>query len=138
MKAIILAAGLGSRLRHLTLDRPKSTLEIDGRSLIDRQLDTFRALGIDDITIVTGYRADRLQLPGVKTRHNDDYRNNNILLSLMYAADELDDDVIVTYSDIVYDRSVVERLLDTDGDIVAVCDTDWEKGYVGRREHPVE
>ena len=51
MKAIILAAGLGSRLRHLTLDRPKSMLEIDGRSLIDRQLDIFRGLGIDDITI---------------------------------------------------------------------------------------
>lgn len=138
MKAIILAAGLGSRLRHLTIDRPKSMLEIDGRSLIDRQLDTFRALGIDDITIVTGHRADQLQLPGVKTRHNDDYRNNNILLSLMYAADELDDDVIVTYSDIVYGRSVVELLLGTEGDIVAVCDAAWERSYVDRREHPVE
>ena len=138
MKAIILAAGLGSRLRHLTIDRPKSTLEIDGRSLIDRQLDTFRAVGIDDITIVTGHRPDRLQLPGVKTRHNDDYRNNNILLSLMYAEEDLDDDVIVTYSDIVYEPIVVERLLDADGDILAVCDADWKKSYVGRTEHPVE
>jgi choline kinase len=54
VKAIIVAAGRGSRLRHLTRDRPKTTLTIQGRSLIDRQLDTFRALGIDDITIVTG------------------------------------------------------------------------------------
>lgn len=138
MKAIILAAGLGSRLGHLTVDRPKSMLEIDGRSLIDRQIDTFRALGIDDITVVTGHHADRLHLPDVKTRHNDDYRNNNILLSLMYAADELDDDVIVTYSDIVYERSVVERLLVAEGDILAVCDAGWEKAYVGRTQHPVE
>ena len=49
MKAIIVAAGRGSRLRHLTRDRPKATLVLDGRSLIDRQLDTFRAVGIDDI-----------------------------------------------------------------------------------------
>ena len=138
MKAIILAAGLGSRLGHLTADRPKSMLEIAGRSLIDRQLDTFRALGIGDITIVTGHRADRLQLPGVKTRHNEEYRSNNILLSLMYAADELDDDVIVTYSDIVYEPGIVERLLEADGDVVAVCDADWKKSYVGRTEHPVE
>ena len=138
MKAIILAAGLGSRLRHLTLDRPKAMLEIDGRSLIDRQLDTFRSLGIDDITVVTGHHADRFRLNGVKTRHNDDYPNNNILLSLMYARDQLDDDVIVSYSDIVYGRSIVEALLDADGDIVAVCDADWEDAYVGRTEHPVE
>ena len=138
MKAIVLAAGLGSRLQHLTVDRPKSLLEIGGRSLIDRQLDTFRGLGIDDITIVTGHQAERLHRPGVKTRHNDDYRNNNILLSLMYAADQLDDDVIVSYSDIVYGRDVVERLLEADGDIVAVCDGAWEQAYVGRREHPVE
>ncbi|MGH2446081.1 MAG: NTP transferase domain-containing protein [Candidatus Limnocylindria bacterium] len=138
MKAIILAAGLGSRLRHLTTDRPKTTLEIEGRSLIDRQLDTFRALGITDITIVTGHQAEKLQQAGVKTRHNDDYRNNNILLSLMYAADDLDDDVIVSYSDIVYERSIVERLLAAEGDILAVCDAGWEKAYVGRVEHPIE
>ena len=138
MKAIILAAGLGSRLRHLTLDRPKAMLEIDGRSLMDRQLDTFRSLGIDDITVVTGHRADRFELDGVKTRHNDDYPNNNILLSLMYARDQLVDDVIVSYSDIVYERSIVEALLEAVGDIVAVCDADWEDSYVGRTEHPVE
>jgi methylphosphonate synthase len=138
MKAIILAAGLGSRLRHLTRDRPKCNLEIAGRSLIDRQLDTFRSLGIDDITVVTGYRAEALQLPGVKTRHNDDYPNNNVLLSLMVAREDLDDDVIVSYSDIVYGREVVEKLLDASGDILAVCDVDWRKVYVGRVDHPIE
>jgi len=138
VKAIILAAGRGSRLGHLTRDRPKCTLEIGGRSLLDRQLDTFRALGIHDITIVTGYQAEKLQRPGVKTRHNDDYPNNNVLLSLMYAADDLDDDVIISYSDIVYGREILERLLEATGDILAVCDADWERVYVGRVDHPIE
>ncbi len=138
MKAIIVAAGRGSRLRHLTRDRPKTTLTIQGRSLIDRQLDTFRALGIDDITIVTGYRAEMLELAGVRTRHNDDWASNNILHSLMYAQDVLDDEVVVSYSDIVYERSVAERLLDADGDILAVCDAAWKDAYVGRRDHPLD
>ena len=137
MKAIILAAGLGSRLQHLTTDRPKATLEIDGRSLIDRQLETFRSFGIDDITIVTGHRAELLQRDGVKTRHNDDYPNNNILRSLMYAEADLDDDVIVTYSDIVFEPAAVERLLAASGDILLVCDTEWRDVYEGRVDHPI-
>ncbi len=137
MKAIILAAGLGSRLGHLTTDRPKSLLEIRGRSLIDRQLDTFQSLGIDDITVVTGHHAKKLHLPGVRTRHNADYRNNNVLLSLMYAEAELTDDVIISYSDIVYRREHVEQLLAASGDILAVCDVDWRDAYVGRIDHPI-
>jgi choline kinase len=137
VKAVILAAGLGSRLHHLTAERPKSTLEIDGRSLIDRQLDTYRAFGIDDITIVTGYRAELLARDGVTTRHNEAYRTNNILGSLMYAEDQLDDDVIVAYSDLVFDDVVVDRLLAASGDILVVCDTRWRDAYVGRNDHPV-
>lgn len=138
MKAVIVAAGRGSRLRHLTRDRPKTTLRIDGRSLIDRQLDTFRSLGIDDITIVTGYRAEVLELVGVPTRHNSEWATNNILHSLMYARDVLDDDVIVSYSDIMYERSAVQRLLAADGDILAVCDAAWRDAYIGRLEHPLD
>ena len=125
-------------MRHLTRDRPKTTLSIDGRSLIDRQLETFRALGISDITIVTGYRAEALELPGVRTRHNDRWATNNILHSLMYADAELDGDVIVSYADIVYEPSVVERLLAAEGDLLAVCDAAWREAYVGRRDHPVD
>ena len=138
MRAIIVAAGLGSRLLPLTRDRPKCTLEIRGRSMVDRQLDTFRAHGIDEVTVVTGYHAEKLQLPGVRTRHNADYRNNNILLSLMCARDDLDGDVIVSYSDILYEPGVLTSLLAAEGDILAVSDVDWKKAYVGRRQHPID
>jgi choline kinase/transcriptional regulator with XRE-family HTH domain len=136
-KAIIIAAGRGSRLGHLTRDRPKTTLLIGGRSMIDRQLDIFSELGIDDITVVTGYRAEMLRLPGVRTRHNDAWASNNILHSLMYADADLSGDVVVSYSDIVYERSVVERLLAADGDYLAVCDSAWQQAYIGRNDHPV-
>ncbi len=125
-------------MRHLTRDRPKTSLPIGGRSLIDRQLDTYRALGIENITVVTGYRGEMLQLPGVRTRHNDRWASNNILHSLMYAESDLEGDVVVSYSDIVYDRSIVERLLAADGDFLAVCDLAWRDAYVGRRDHPLE
>lgn len=138
MRAIILAAGRGSRLRHLTDERPKCTLEIGGRSLLDRQLDAFRAAGITDIVIVTGYRAELLERPAVRTSHNDDWANNNILLSLMYAEEHLDGEVVVSYSDILYEPPVLDGLLTAEGDILAVCDTAWRAVYVGRTEHPLE
>jgi len=72
----------------------------------------------------------------VRTRHNDDYPNNNILLSLMYAEEDLTDDVVISYSDIVYEPSVLDRLLAAEGDFLAVTDADWRRAYVGRVDHP--
>ncbi|MBA2770731.1 MAG: NTP transferase domain-containing protein, partial [Sphingomonas sp.] len=55
MKAIILSAGQGSRLGHLTSDRPKCLIEFGGRTLLDRQLDTLEANGVDEAVVVTGF-----------------------------------------------------------------------------------
>ena len=61
MKAIILAAGEGIRLRPYTLDRPKCLVELVGKSLLEHQLAALRAAGITDITMVTGYRANQIE-----------------------------------------------------------------------------
>src|SRR6476619_8338112 len=61
MKAIILSAGQGSRLGHLTDDRPKCLIEFGGRSLLDRQLDTLAANGVDEVVVVTGFRDDQIE-----------------------------------------------------------------------------
>src|SRR5687767_15431347 len=81
-KAIILSAGQGSRLGHLTHDRPKCLIEFNGRSLLDRQLDTLAACGIDDVVVVTGFRDDQIEEslarrvggPSVKTVFNPFYK----------------------------------------------------------------
>jgi L-glutamine-phosphate cytidylyltransferase len=139
MKAIVIAAGLGSRLKELTQDQPKCTLKIGTRSMIERQFDAFESVGIKDVALVTGYQAEKLRhFQGIRFYHNDDFRNNNILFSLMYAQEEFDDDLVICYSDIVYRREVLSGLLKNPSDLVVVSDRSWRDSYVGRNDHPVD
>ena len=137
MKALIIAAGKGKRLGEYTKDLPKTLLPVAGKPIIDHQLDALAANGITDIAIVKGYLADTIQRDAIGTTFiNDDFENNNILASMMYAAEFLDDDVIVSYSDIIYSKDVVATLIDAPHDITAVVDTDWRGRYTDRHDHP--
>ena len=137
-KAIILAAGPGSRLRPLTDDKPKCMLEINGKTLIERQIETFRNCGIDDITIVKGHKKNLINYPGMKYYINRNYRNNNILESLMHAEKEMDSEFIASYSDILYDEGIIKKLMKSGGDVSIVTDTDWVSHYKDRYQHPIE
>lgn len=136
MKAIIIAAGCGCRLKHLTKDRPKCLLDINGKSIMQRQIEVLRECGINDISVVRGYRAELINFPAVKYYLNDNYLNNNILNSLFYAEKEMEGEFIVIYSDILFDKSVVEKLLESKRDISLIIDTDWQEYYIGRTDHP--
>jgi len=137
MKALIIAAGKGKRLGSYTKDLPKTLLLVAGKPIIDHQLDALAANGITDIAIVKGYLADTIQRDAIGTIFiNDDYENNNILASMMYAAEFLDDDVIVSYSDIIYSKDVVATLMGANHAITAVVDTDWRGRYTDRQDHP--
>ena len=137
MKAIIIAAGMGNRLFHLTLNTPKCLLKINGKPIIEHQLEIFRSLGISDITIVKGFLQDQINYPGTKSHINDDYRNNNILASLMYAENEINDEVIISYSDIIYEKEVVEQLMASSEDMAIVVDRGWKNNYINREGHPI-
>ena len=138
MKAIIIAAGSGTRLWPLSDDRPKCMLAVNGKPIIEHQLASLRQCGITDITIVKGYKAEKIDPPGTKTVINSDYVNNNILESLFYAEAELTGDVVVSYSDIVYRTEVLATLLRSTADISVVVDADWKDVYVGRTQHPFD
>jgi|TARA_B100000315_G_scaffold259912_1_gene318045 choline kinase len=137
LKAIIIAAGKGKRLKHLTQEIPKCLLKLNGKTLLQTQIDTFHLFGIFDITVVTGYQREKINLPGCKYYYNDNYSNNNILCSLFYAEKEMNDDVIITYSDIVFEKSIIEKLLTDNNDISIVVDIDWKKNYIDRKDHPI-
>ncbi len=137
MKAIIIAAGLGSRMKKLTEKRPKCSLPINGIPLFEHQLSAFKAMGIDDISVVIGHRPEFFDdYPEIKKYVNEDFRNNNILLSLMTAASELDSDVIVSYSDIIFRQETLRNLTPLQSDFTAVVDLDWRQNYIGRSDHP--
>lgn len=136
--AVIIAAGFGSRLAPYTDDTPKCMLEFGDRSLLQRQIDAYTACGVMDISLVRGYMADRINLPGLTYFENPDYANNNILNSLLYAETAICGETICGYSDILFEASIPEALLASKHDISIVVDTDWQHYYEGRVDHPIE
>lgn len=138
MKAIITAAGLGSRLKPLTDTLPKCMLPVAGTPLLHRNLEALRSAGVDDVVVVTGHCGDRIQGPGIRTVENVRYRENNILHSLFHAREEMDGGFLFAYSDIDYTAEVIRAVMETSGDIVPVVDENWREIYVGRTDHPLE
>jgi len=138
MKAIIIAAGMGTRLRPLTKDLPKCLAIRSGEvCLFDLQIQTLRQSGIDDIVVIRGYQGDKFTRRDVRYIWNHDFEKNNILGSLMKAESELDEDVLVAYSDIWYEAQVVQDVLAVQKDIVLAVDTKWQLLYENRSAHPL-
>ena len=131
MKAIILSAGQGSRLGQLTAGRPKCLIEFAGRSLLDRQLDTLIACGIDEAVVVTGFRDDQVEAalarrtggPRVRTLFNPFYQVADNLGSLFIAREELAGDVLVWNGDTLVSESLMAQVVanaDRDGICVTI------------------
>lgn len=127
MKAIILAAGEGTRLKKYTKDLPKGMLPFAGATLIERQLGLLRDAGIKDISVVTGFKGGHIDYKGVTYFENPAYASTNMPVSLFCAEEKLEGDVVVLYSDIVYERSVLERLLSGSHDVAVAVDTEWRR-----------
>lgn len=136
-KAVVLAAGEGTRLRPYTLDRPKCLVEVDGRSLLDRQLDVLRQEDVSPIVVVGGYRADMLNRPGVSLRLNPRYAETNMVWTLFCAEDELREEVVLAYGDIVYSRRTLRALLESHAEAAVAIDLDWEAYWRLRSENPL-
>ena len=108
MKAIILAAGRGSRMKRLTEQRPKCLVQLHGKALLDWQLDALRKSGIKQIAIVTGYKRELLTNRGLVEFYNSHWSKTNMVASLACAKEWLKtDECIVSYSDIFYSSAVV-------------------------------
>jgi choline kinase len=139
MRAVILAAGEGTRLRPYTLDRPKCLVPLAGRPLLEWQLDALHAAGIDDITVVTGYRADQIRALGCATVHNADFAVTNMVASLMCADALLDgsDDVVVCYGDLVYEPRIVRALRECAAPVAITVDRSWRRLWSLRMDDPL-
>jgi choline kinase len=126
MKAIILAAGRGSRMKDLTEERPKCLVELRGKSLLDWQLDSLRAAGIHKIAIVTGYQRERLANRGLVEFHNARWAETNMVSSLTCALTWLQaEPCIVSYSDIFYSPVAVQSLMAFSASLAVTYDPNW-------------
>ena len=122
MKAIILSAGQGSRLGHLVDDRPKCLIDFNGRSLLDRQLDTLEANGVHEAVVVTGFHDELMQQaierrsggPKVRTVFNPFYKVADNTGSLYMAREELSGDCLVWNGDTLVSRALMAKVVRND------------------------
>ncbi|KAF6628187.1 phosphocholine cytidylyltransferase family protein [Paenibacillus polymyxa] len=138
MKAIILAAGRGTRMRHLTANRPKCLLEIGGHSLLDWLKKALALKEISDIVIVRGYRAEQIPLDGCLIVDNPNWEKYNIASSLFCAEAWLtSDSCLVSYSDIIYTSRTAQQICSCEGDIVIPYNTRWLETWSRRFNDPL-
>ena len=121
-KAIILSAGQGSRLGHLTDDRPKCLIDFGGRTLLDRQLDTLATAGISEAVVVAGFRDDLVEKaiaarsggPDVRIVFNPFYKVADNLGSLFMAREHLTGDCLVWNGDTLVSDELMARVVGND------------------------
>ena len=139
-RAIILAAGEGNRLRPHTEDRPKAFVPLAGKPLLEWQLEVLARVGISDITIATGYRADQLESYGTRRVHNPRFDSTNMVVSLIAAREQLlsGEDLLIAYGDIIYQPNIVKALLADEADVSITIDLGWQSLWAMRMEDPLE
>lgn len=138
MRAVILAAGRGSRLGALTKDRPKCLVEFAKKPLIERQVLALRRGGATSIGVVRGYRATAIALSDVAYFENPRWDETNMVASLASAATWLRaEPVIVSYSDIFYRHELVQDLAGAAGSLVITYDREWRTLWTRRFADPL-
>ena len=136
MRAIILAAGSGLRLGQHTKDIPKALLDLNGKSILERQISLLRQHGINEIFVVTGYQRKKHTLKDIEYIFNPRYAETEQLASMMVARTKISDDVLVIFGDIVFDEQILQQILVSNDDIGIAIDLDWEKSYNERPDNP--
>jgi phosphoenolpyruvate phosphomutase len=132
VKAVILAAGYDERLMPLVSDRPKAMLDVKGKSILARQVDTLQQSGVRHVAVVRGYKKEQVTLPNVRYYDNDAFEESGEIESLLRAGAELTGPAVVLYGDILFDRHILDRLLESADDITIVCDRSWPETRTGR------
>ena len=130
MKAIIVAAGIGSRLGELTKKTTKSLVNVNDKTILEHQISIFKKLGINDITVIIGPYPEQYDFEDISFIHDKKFMEHDILSSFMLASPIIDDDVIVSYGDVIFDENVLQPLIDFKDRIGLAIDFDWEQNYV--------
>jgi len=138
IRAVILAAGRGSRMGDLCEERPKCLVELEGASLIARQIIALRRGGASEIGAVRGYRAEMIDFSGLTFFANERWAETNMVMSLVAAAPWLrSGPVIISYADIFYRSDVVLGLAAAPGHLVIGFDSAWRRLWTRRFADPL-
>lgn len=137
MKVIIIAAGYGNRIKKSVSNTPKALLDINGKTILERQIEILYKYDIRDIFVVVGPYKEKFTLSNVTYVEDIHFDNHEQLGSLMTARNEISGNVLLIFSDILFDESIIFKTISSDADIGVVVYPEWKKLYEGRTEHPV-
>lgn len=135
MKALILAAGRGSRLGEYTKDVPKGMVSINEDTIVGHTIRLLKETGTEPIAIVTGYKGEKYKqmFPNLIQFHNRNWESSSSLKSLLVAREWIDDDSIIVYSDVIFESTLIEQLRNVEGDFVVPSNKNflplWEKRF---------
>ena len=129
VSAVILAASRGEDFGELTEEKPKALLEVSGRPILYKQIDTLNDIGINNITVVRGFKKELIALPGLKYVDNDEHAETQEVHSLLKGVEGVDGKAIISYGDILYKKYIPTTLLEMAGDFAIAVDTDWRTSY---------
>ena len=129
LKAIVPAAGgkISTDLDELLEDRPVGMLDINGKSLLQRNVEALNIAGIQDINVVVGYRAESVAVEGARTVMNERFKDTGIMRSIIEGADSIADKNLILYSDLLLDQYLLQNLVKKEGDIIVVVDSTYKK-----------
>lgn len=139
-RAIVLAAGQGTRLRPLTDTLPKCLVPVNGKPILEYQLEVFRTQGMTDIVVLAGYKEEMIVYSGITKTVNPRYAEMNMVGTLFNstALDNESCDVVVSYGDIIYEAQVLEAILSNEDPISLVIDLDWFDAWSVRMDNPLD
>jgi len=124
--AIIPAAGFEKQLLPLIDDKPKCLLDIKGKTILERAVGALNDSNIKEIALVRGYKKEAISLPNIRYYDNDRYEETGELFSIFCAESEMNGRTIVLYGDIIFDNTILEKLLKSPADIALVVDLAWQ------------
>ena len=138
MKAIFIAAGKGSRLGTLTNDLPKPLVDVNGKSIIERQINLLYKKNINDIVIVTGYKKEKFTFKNIEYVFNSNFLTDEQAGSLMRAREKFSGDILIMFGDILFDEQILEQVLNVNDHIAIAIDKNWKKSYLERNDNPID
>ena len=127
VSAVILAAGASERLGPLVKEKPKAMLDIKGKTILDRQVEVLNNCGVKNIAVVRGYQKQAIDLPNLRYYDNDAYGSTNELVSMLAAREEMTGSFLLLYGDILFEESVLQKLLKSPADITLLVDRAWNE-----------
>jgi phosphoenolpyruvate phosphomutase len=127
LTAIVLAAGVSPGLMPLVAERPKAMLDVKGNTILGRQVEVLNACGVKNIAVVRGYNKDAINLPNLRYYDNDAYAESGELMSMLAAKKEMHGSFLMLYGDLLFEESILQKLLKSSADISIVVDRSWRE-----------